>query len=455
MTQQNGRETTTVAPAAAGSADMAAQAAGTSAFRRVVNASSLVLLLALGGCSVPDWANPVAIYDDLFSDDAPQPATLSDQEVEAKKKQLASSDYPNLNEVPDKAPETTKDTAQMQAELQAERDQARATEQQTRSNIAAENAQALSGNAPQPAAPTAPVAPQAPAATGTPMIAQLINPQGAQAQSAPGPMPTPPTAQVNAAPVTSPDAPVNGTVPSAAPAASQQQPAYVPPQPVAPAYPQGANAPVQNSQMFGQYAAPAAPQIPVAPDQTVLAQTFAAQINAQQAPVYRAGSYPNFQPPQAQPINNFAGQVPSIVAETYNQALNASAGAAAGRGDAAIAGSKLIARIKFPNGSAGLSARALKEIARAARAVKEQGGYLRVVGHASSRTKDMPVAKHKIVNFDISLKRAQNVAKALIKRGIPATAILVEAKGDSEPLYFEAMPRGEAENRRVEIYLVN
>lgn len=454
MTRQNGRKTTKVIPAADGSADMAVQAAGTS-FRRIVKASSLVLLLTLGGCSVPDWANPVAIYDDLFSDDAPEPSTLSAQEVEAKKKQLASSEYPNLNEVPDKAPETAKDTAKMQADLQADRDQAHATEQQTRSNIAAENAQALSGNAAQPAAPTAPVAPQAPAATGTPMIAQLINQPGNTAQAAPGPMPTPPTAQVNAAPITMPEAPVNGPAPSTVPAVPQQQPTYVPPQPVAPAYPQGANAPVQNSQMFGQYAAPAVPQIPVAPDQTVLAQTFAAQINAQQVPVYRAGSYPNFQPPQAQPINNFAGQVPSIVAETYNQALNASAGASAGRGDSAIAGNKMIARIKFSNGSASLSAKALKEIAKAAKAVKDQGGYLRVVGHASSRTKDMPVAKHKMVNFDISLKRAQNVAKALIKRGIPATAILVEAKGDSEPLYFEAMPRGEAENRRVEIYLVN
>ncbi len=434
----------------AGAADLAGGAAGTSAFRRAVNASSLLLLLALGGCSVPDWANPVAIYDDLFSEDAPEPAALSSEEVEARKKQLASNDYPDLNEVPDKAPQKSSDTAEMQAELKADRDQARDTEAKTRSNIAAENAQALSGSAPQPVAPTQPVTPAAPAATGTPMIAQLIRPQETPPQTAPGPIPAPPTPQVSAAAPSQPS-----SRPPAMAASSPPQPAYEAPQPVAPAYPQGSSAPVQNTQMFGQYSAPAAPAIPVAPDQTVLAQTFAAQINAQQVPVYRAGAYPDFRPPQAQPIRNFAGQVPGIVAETYNQALNASAGASSGRGADAVAGQKLVARIKFPNGSASLSARALKEIAKAAKMVREQGGYLRVVGHASSRTKDMPVAQHKMVNFDISLKRAQQVAKALIKRGIPATAILVEAKGDSEPLYFEAMPRGEAENRRVEIYLVN
>jgi flagellar motor protein MotB len=84
---------------------------------------------------------------------------------------------------------------------------------------------------------------------------------------------------------------------------------------------------------------------------------------------------------------------------------------------------------------------------------KKRPGMIRVVGHASSRTRDLSISQHKLVNFDISLKRAQVVANRLARMGVKSEDILIEARGDSEPLYFEAMPRGEAENRRVEIFL--
>ena len=84
---------------------------------------------------------------------------------------------------------------------------------------------------------------------------------------------------------------------------------------------------------------------------------------------------------------------------------------------------------------------------------KSRGGILRVVGHASSRTRDVDPLHHRLVNFRLSLARAQAVANALTRMGVPARDIVVEARADNEPLYYEFMPSGEAGNRRAEIYL--
>ena len=37
--------------------------------------------------------------------------------------------------------------------------------------------------------------------------------------------------------------------------------------------------------------------------------------------------------------------------------------------------------------------------------------------------------------------------------GVPAEKVLIEAVGDSQPVYYESMPQGEAGNRRAEIFL--
>ena len=45
----------------------------------------------------------------------------------------------------------------------------------------------------------------------------------------------------------------------------------------------------------------------------------------------------------------------------------------------------------------------------------ERDAIVKIVGHASTRTKDMDILKHKMVNFVISDKRAQAVASCLLK----------------------------------------
>jgi flagellar motor protein MotB len=60
---------------------------------------------------------------------------------------------------------------------------------------------------------------------------------------------------------------------------------------------------------------------------------------------------------------------------------------------------------------------------------------------------------HKLVNFEVSVQRAEAVASHLIAVGVPKNRILVTAASDSEPIYYEFMPSGEAGNRRTEIFL--
>lgn len=109
--------------------------------------------------------------------------------------------------------------------------------------------------------------------------------------------------------------------------------------------------------------------------------------------------------------------------------------------------------IKFANGSARLTPRNRSLLLEIAAQAQGRGGNIRVVGHASSRTRDLPLAEHNLINFGISLDRAQSVANQLMRQGVPPVRIVVEARGDTDPIYFETMPEGEAENRRVEIFL--
>ncbi|OHC83735.1 MAG: hypothetical protein A3G73_02315 [Rhodospirillales bacterium RIFCSPLOWO2_12_FULL_67_15] len=83
----------------------------------------------------------------------------------------------------------------------------------------------------------------------------------------------------------------------------------------------------------------------------------------------------------------------------------------------------------------------------------EKGGTLRVVGHASMRTKPMDPDRHAKVNEGISIARANAVAGQLTRLGVKREVIVVNARGDADPVYYEVMETGEAGNRRADIYL--
>lgn len=109
--------------------------------------------------------------------------------------------------------------------------------------------------------------------------------------------------------------------------------------------------------------------------------------------------------------------------------------------------------VNFGHGSSQISSADLAKLRAVAETALSQGLYVRVVGHASMRTRDMDPFEHTLANFNVSLKRANAVAGALLEMGVPAEQLIIDAVGDTEPLFSEAMPSGEQGNRRAEIYL--
>ena len=114
-----------------------------------------------------------------------------------------------------------------------------------------------------------------------------------------------------------------------------------------------------------------------------------------------------------------------------------------------------IATINFPTGSSFVNYNGLKKIKKIVKLAKERNAKIKIVGHASKRTKDMPLNKHKLVNFSISHKRAQTVANIVVEKyNFPSENLITEAVSDSKPLYREDMPAGTTANQRTEIFII-
>jgi outer membrane protein OmpA-like peptidoglycan-associated protein len=150
---------------------------------------------------------------------------------------------------------------------------------------------------------------------------------------------------------------------------------------------------------------------------------------------------------------------PAIVADDSADVIGGTVATQAAIGDTAPATAPLIATapmhvavIYFNHGSANLSNRDNQILREVSEALRAQGGVVRVVGHASSRTGFNDIARHKLANYAMSVDRAQVVAEALIGRGLPADRVMVEAISDSDPINSEATPLGEAANRRADIF---
>ena len=105
--------------------------------------------------------------------------------------------------------------------------------------------------------------------------------------------------------------------------------------------------------------------------------------------------------------------------------------------------------VRFKAGSASLSSRERRGLRRIAQVYRQRGGAIRVEGHASSRTRNMDLVQHRMVNFNVSLDRANSVARELVRQGVPEQAVFVAALSDSRPLYYEIMPSGDAGNQRA------
>jgi flagellar motor protein MotB len=114
-----------------------------------------------------------------------------------------------------------------------------------------------------------------------------------------------------------------------------------------------------------------------------------------------------------------------------------------------------VATILFENGSSKLRARDKRILSAVTRMQRKNGGTLRIIGHASARTRNLPPVKHKMANFQVSVARADRVVSELVRLGVKKEDIQIAAVSDAEPVYYEFMPSGEAGNRRTEVYLTN
>lgn len=413
-------------------------------------ALTAVIALGLGGCStLPEWANPVDWYDSAFSDDGSAPPKSTRQVADSSE----NKSFPSLKTVPAKAPATSsrEDLAAAANGLIADRDKAKYTDEDLRSG---------GKSATQQAAKTAAKPVMKQVAVATPV--------------APAPRPVAPApvapAPVSAAPRQVPVEPVNSKlarmpklasaapaqpVPTIAPLPAKVKP--VAPAPLPPLVAGGAPAQVQATQQGYMTPTMAAPSFPNA-GQNVLSQMFAASLAQSASTVSTAPASSRFNAPVAQPINASQSSLPGIVLAAYNDPLTGkTASSVTVNPGAALVSAPASARklvVHFANGSSKLGRKAKKELRTAAEAYKtNRRGVIRVVGHASHFTKNMNLARHRMINFRVSLDRANEVARELMRQGVDASAVRVEALSDADPIYYEHMPEGQSHNRRAEIFL--
>ncbi|MBT5919336.1 MAG: OmpA family protein [Alphaproteobacteria bacterium] len=441
-------------------------------------ALTAVIALGLGGCStLPEWANPVDWYDSAFSDDGSAPPKSTRQVADSSE----NKSFPSLKTVPAKAPATSsrEDLAAAANGLIADRDKAKYTDEDLRSGGKSATQQAAKtaakpvmkqvavatpvAPAPRPVAP-APVAPAPVSAAPRQVPVEPVNSKLARmpklASAAPAqPVPTIAPLPAKVKPVA--PAPLPPLVAPIAPAAKLASPVMIstspPPAPLPPLVAGGAPAQVQATQQGYMTPTMAAPSFPNA-GQNVLSQMFAASLAQSASTVSTAPASSRFNAPVAQPINASQSSLPGIVLAAYNDPLTGkTASSVTVNPGAALVSAPASARklvVHFANGSSKLGRKAKKELRTAAEAYKtNRRGVIRVVGHASHFTKNMNLARHRMINFRVSLDRANEVARELVRQGVDASAVRVEALSDADPIYYEHMPEGQSHNRRAEIFL--
>ena len=391
--------------------------------------------LSTGGCSsVPDAANPVEWYKGtkewISGEENPEEADKS----AAKPVPGAEKSFPQLGSVPERPQQSTSaEREKMSNSLIADRDTARYSDEQFRRQDSSVSARALP--VPSPAAPVpAPVENFARVAS-VPVVPLPVATQPPITPPAPAPRPS--SATVVPAMPNQPITVIPNQAPSSfgLPRAPQATP--VPPLPMTPPPP-----PV----IVGS--APPAPA-PIPTD------------NLQRPPaVNPSGGGSSFgQPaPPAQrsgvfyEADQFAPRFPNEVGLPQRSTIQSPSFETA---QSLQPSSPPAAVILFRDGSARVGSGDRNVIRQIYNGFRSRGGRIHIIGHASSRTRNLDQASHQLANFSISYDRARAVASILERLGVPPESIIVTAMSDQEPSYFEVMPAGEAGNRRVEIFFEN
>ena len=396
---------------------------GTGMRRRCTTlAAAIAAVIVLSGCETMGDVGSALDPTDWFEGEPPRPQTQAQADMrdrtEAEAAQARAQRTPDVTTVPQRPPVSTPagTRARVAEGLVADRDQARYTDDAIR----LQNIPVAGQPAPQQAAaPPPPAPPQTTARTAPP--APPPPPVTAAAPPPPPPAPAPAPA-VRSAPM--PPAPMAQPAPQPSP-----QVAAVPPRPAAP-IPQ-----LPGRNIEGQPV--------VSPGDPGARQAAAAQPMAPVAPARAA-------PPPAPMVAPAGAQQQMAALPQLN--VRPSAGRTAAR--ATPAGPHQVAVIQFADNSAKLDSNDRKVLRQVAELQRQTGSSVRIVGHASSRTRQVVDDRHQQANLAMSQRRATAVAQALFEMGVTAQVVQIEAAADSQPLFSEAMPTGEAGNRRAEIYFL-
>ena len=108
---------------------------------------------------------------------------------------------------------------------------------------------------------------------------------------------------------------------------------------------------------------------------------------------------------------------------------------------------KTTLRINFRTNSARIEGYSVNKIDLFANfLLQNRGSFVKIIGHTDSRGS----AKH---NMELSLARANSIMRALIARGVSASRLSAEGRGESQPLAPNSTAGGRAMNRRIEAIL--
>jgi hypothetical protein len=101
--------------------------------------------------------------------------------------------------------------------------------------------------------------------------------------------------------------------------------------------------------------------------------------------------------------------------------------------------------VTFPANSIGLDANGIAQVQTAVAAYRAKGGqgYVRVIGHSPSGAPNLSADRQMMQSFERSQACATTVARELIKEGVPANRVLVDATSTLS----------DGEQRRAEIFL--
>lgn len=413
----------------------------------------LSLGLGLSGCSTMADLDPTGLLSDDSTPAETQFPTDSQQQAEAD----AATTTPDLASIPTRPPVT--DTAA----------QANTTQQVAAAGTQAQySADALRAgtepSAPPPVAVDANATRQALAASDAPPTTNDVAapsagdaPPSASAPSAAPPAAARPSAVAAAAPPPS-AAPVAASEPAPAPPVTRAAAMAPPPgaEPAVPAVPMGPRMAMVNPSdaQLGFKPSTAPPLNPS------ISQWVAPPILAHYRQTASAAGSAGTSAPAVSAVPAVGGRRgrglggPSMSGDVVAN-LDAVPGTPAGMAAAMNGGVPPTAIVYFPGDTTALPSAARAQVRNAVAAFQASGGTgsVKVVGHASSRTANMPVERHLEVIFQKSQARASAVAQALIRAGVPADKVQIEAVGDSQPVYYESMPKGEDGNRRAEIFV--